>query len=182
MDRQHFNFVPFLRCWRAADKVVSICGFIIRGFCCHDDGSAPWHMWSLAWFYAPVVTQTPTAGRYRPSSQLSTELQEEKSTLKMDFRSNNFIKSDQTRFEWSQTLESENVSIIPPNSTAPREVWLHFMNKRNFPTSHDGPNWADEMENLGFDSWIISEAPDSLIDPPTDCRTTDGPNGRKRAV
>lgn len=51
------------------------------------------------------------------------------------------------------------------------------MNSRNFPTSHDGPNWADEMENLGFDSWIISEAPDSLIRPPTDCRT-DGANRR----
>lgn len=27
------------------------------------------------------------------------------------------------------------------------------------------------MENLGFDSWIIPEAPDPLIDPPADCRT-----------
>lgn len=109
-----------------------------------------------------------------------------KCTLKMDFSSNNVIKSDQTRFEWNQTSEPEDVSIIstcrPPNSTAPRELWLHFMKIRNFPTSHDGPNWADEMENLGFDSWIISEAPDSLIDPPTDCRTTDRPNRRKRAV
>lgn len=35
-------------------------------------------------------------------------------------------------------------------------------------TSHDSPNWADEMEDLGFDSWIISEPSDSLIDPPAD--------------
>lgn len=48
------------------------------------------------------------------------------------------------------------------------EFRLNSMNIKMFPTSHDGPDGADEVENLGFDSWIISEASDSLIDPPAD--------------
>lgn len=39
-----------------------------------------------------------------------------------------------------------------------------------FPTSHDSPDWADEIEDLGFDTWIIPKTSNSLLDTPADWR------------
>lgn len=36
------------------------------------------------------------------------------------------------------------------------------------PTSHDSPDWADEIEDLGFDSWVIPKASNSLVNTPAD--------------
>lgn len=96
VDRQHFHFVPFLRRWRAADSRE------------HPRVLLPWRWFCSLAHVGPVVTQTPTAGRCRPSSQWSTELQEENMDLKLDFRSNKLIKSDLN----GAKLQNQSVSII----------------------------------------------------------------------
>lgn len=34
------------------------------------------------------------------------------------------------------------------------------------PTSHDGPDRANESEDLGFDSWVIPKTSNSLVNTP----------------
>lgn len=81
-----------------------------------------------------AVTQTPAAGRCRPSSRWLMEL-------------------------WKQTT----AKLL---SYSLEEQWMI----EHAATSHDGPDWADEIEDLSFDSWIVPKASDSLINTPTNCR------------